>query len=60
MRDMQTDLEVVAIQKSRVDWHPSYANPVIYTQHGWKSTKTGEVKWKKLTIEPLKKASEKC
>jgi hypothetical protein len=54
MNDMQTDLEVVAVQKSRIDWHPSCAYPAIYTQHGWKNLKTGEVKWEKVTIEPLK------
>ena len=59
MRDMQTDLEVVAVQKSRVDWHLSCAYPAIYTQHGWKNPKTGEVKWETVTIEPLRKAQEK-
>ena len=55
---MQTDLEVVAVQKSRIDWHPSCAYPAIYTQHGWKNPKTGEVKWEKVTIEPLKEQQE--
>ena len=58
MNDMQTDLEVVAVQKSRIDWHPSCAYPAIYTQHGWKNPKTGEVKWEKVTIEPLKEQQE--
>ena len=58
MNDMQTDLEVVAVQKSRIDWHPSCAYPAIYTQHGLKNPKTGEVKWEKVTIEPLKEQQE--
>ena len=58
MNDMQTDLEVIAVQKSRIDWHPSCAYPAIYTQHGWKNPKTGEVKWEKVTIESLRKASK--
>ena len=59
MNDMQIDLEVVAVQESRIDWHPSCVYPAIYTKHGWKNPKTGDVKWEKLTIEPLGKAQEK-
>jgi len=56
---MQTDLEVVAVQETRFDWHPSCIYPAIYTKHGWKNPKTGEVKWETVTIEPMLKAQEK-
>ena len=59
MNDMQIDLEVVAVQESRIDWHPSCVYPAIYTKHGWKNPKTGDVKWEKVTIEPLGKAQKK-
>ena len=56
---MQTDLDVVAVQDVRFDSHPSCAYPAIYTKHGWKNPKTGDVKWETVTIEPLRKAQEK-
>jgi len=59
LKDMQTDLEVVAVQETRFDWHPSCIYPAIYTKHGWKNPKTGEVKWETVTIEPMLKAQEK-
>ena len=59
MNDMQIDLEVVAVQESRIDSHPSCVYPAIYTKHGWKNPKTGDVKWETVTIEPLRKAQEK-
>ena len=58
LKDMQTDLDVVAVQDVRFDSHPSCAYPAIYTRHGWKNPKTGDVKWETVTIEPLRKAQE--
>jgi hypothetical protein len=59
LKDMQTDLEVVSVQDVRFDGHPSCIYPAIYTRHGWKNTKTGEIKWQAVTIEPIGKAQEK-
>ena len=56
---MQTDLEMVAVQESRFDYHPSYSYPAIYTKHGWKNAKTGEITWEKVNIEPLGRAQNK-
>ena len=44
--------EPVAVQDVRFDLHPSCAYPAIYTKHGWKNPKTGDVKWETVTIEP--------
>ena len=56
---MQTDLEVVAVQESRIDRHPSLACWAIYTVNGWKNVKTGEVKWGKVNIKPLGEVQER-
>ena len=55
LREMQSDMDVVQVQQSRIDWHPDFVYSAIYTQYGWKNVKTGEVTWEKVSIEPLER-----
>lgn len=56
LKDMEVELGVVNVQRTRMVNHPEYFEPVILIQNGWKNPHTNETVWDK---EMIKKASEK-
>ena len=56
LKDMEIELGVVNIQRTKIINHPEYFEPVMVVQNGWKKPHTDEITWVK---EVIKKASEK-